>query len=427
MKATWISWSVILLIAIGLPTIRAFHEFREPVATPTTQPTDVSADIQSQLTSKQIVGSFHVMPNTKPQLVAQIDAMEKLPAQRLMGAVLAGELIGTDAAVERLRKIEGDGDATAFRQRYEEGTPLPKSVSDRYGYLAELAASAGKPDTDPQRAAVLAAARRTFITLMSAVFVGLGVAVVSLGLFVTGIVLLSTRKIHITVPSPTPRNASLYVQAFAIYLGVFVFGSILVEVFDHFPAGSLPDKVKYLPMIAAVVLAAVWPTLRGVRWEDLRVDWGLHTGRNLLVEPVMGILGYLAGLPVVAMCLGITLFLSWVSGAQVSHPIQKELLAHKLLMAVLAVVWAPITEELMFRGALLSHLRVRFNTWISAVLSGAIFAAIHPQGWAAIPLLGSIGFVFAMVRQWRGTLLASMTSHALNNGTIVGLLILAAR
>jgi membrane protease YdiL (CAAX protease family) len=79
----------------------------------------------------------------------------------------------------------------------------------------------------------------------------------------------------------------------------------------------------------------------------------------------------------------------------------------------------------MFRGALFAHLR-QGNGWLlSAALSAFIFAALHPQGWAAIPLLGAIGFVFAGIREWRGTALASMTAHALNNAAVTTLLIVA--
>ena len=53
-----------------------------------------------------------------------------------------------------------------------------------------------------------------------------------------------------------------------------------------------------------------------------------------------------------------------------------------------------------------------------------IFAAIHPQGWAAIPVLGCIGFNLAMIRQWRGSLIAPIAAHALNNGAILTLLLM---
>ena len=44
---------------------------------------------------------------------------------------------------------------------------------------------------------------------------------------------------------------------------------------------------------------------------------------------------------------------------------------------------------------------------------------------AAIPvlLLASV-FIFALMREWRGSLIAPMTAHALHNGTLLTLLLL---
>ena len=62
--------------------------------------------------------------------------------------------------------------------------------------------------------------------------------------------------------------------------------------------------------------------------------------------------------------------------------------------------------------------------WIvSGLITGVIFAAIHPQGWTFIPVLSAIGFVFAALREWRGSILAPMTAHALNNFVMISLLV----
>jgi len=118
------------------------------------------------------------------------------------------------------------------------------------------------------------------------------------------------------------------------------------------------------------------------------------------------------------MCV-ITLLLMRITGVVVTHPLTTSIGDHPYAILLLAAVFAPITEETLFRGGLLSHLRGRLGPFVSAAISGLVFAAIHPQGWAGIPVIGSIGFVLAMIRQWRGSLLASMTAHALNNGAVI--------
>jgi len=64
---------------------------------------------------------------------------------------------------------------------------------------------------------------------------------------------------------------------------------------------------------------------------------------------------------------------------------------------------------------LFHHLRGRWAWAPSAAVVAVIFAAIHPQGWVAVPVLASIALALAALREWRGSIIASMTAHAFNN------------
>ena len=115
-----------------------------------------------------------------------------------------------------------------------------------------------------------------------------------------------------------------------------------------------------------------------------------------------------------------------ISGATPSHPVQSadtDAPGAALQLYLLACVWAPLVEETMFRGALLHHLRRRWHWLLSAAVSAFIFAAIHPQGWTFIPTLGAIGFALALLREWRGSIVAPVVAHACNNFVIVSLLL----
>ena len=96
-----------------------------------------------------------------------------------------------------------------------------------------------------------------------------------------------------------------------------------------------------------------------------------------------------------------------------------------------ACIAAPIVEETMFRGVLYRHLRElhadkkRFlSVVVSSVLNGLIFAAIHPQGVMAIPLLTMLAVGFSFTREWRNSLVSSITMHAINNGLVTGFMFL---
>jgi membrane protease YdiL (CAAX protease family) len=88
---------------------------------------------------------------------------------------------------------------------------------------------------------------------------------------------------------------------------------------------------------------------------------------------------------------------------------------------LLVSVFAPVMEETMFRGALFHHLRRRWGWAVSAPIVAFIFAVIHPQGWVAVPVLGSIALVLAALREWRGSLIAPMVAHACNNFIVLTL------
>jgi membrane protease YdiL (CAAX protease family) len=61
---------------------------------------------------------------------------------------------------------------------------------------------------------------------------------------------------------------------------------------------------------------------------------------------------------------------------------------------------------------------------MSVVLVSFIFAAIHPQGWVAIPALMGIAVGMNLMREWRGSLLPSMLVHGISNGIVTSVLFL---
>jgi membrane protease YdiL (CAAX protease family) len=134
-------------------------------------------------------------------------------------------------------------------------------------------------------------------------------------------------------------------------------------------------------------------------------------------------------LPVFAVGVGLTYLLTQLAKAAPTHPIQFEVGKSwwtNFQLYLLACVWAPVVEETMFRGALFHHVRRRWNWVISAALVSLIFAAIHPQGWAAIPALGALALIFAAIREWRGSIVAPMTGHFIQNFFVTTMLIVMA-
>ena len=109
------------------------------------------------------------------------------------------------------------------------------------------------------------------------------------------------------------------------------------------------------------------------------------------------------------------------------HPIQQDVsvLAREVppglraLLAVLVVCVAPVVEELVFRGVLLSGLASRMRIGWAIVVSAVIFGCIHlPDfrfAWYPIPGLILLGLVLAWLRVRTRSLWPSITLHATNN------------
>ena len=90
--------------------------------------------------------------------------------------------------------------------------------------------------------------------------------------------------------------------------------------------------------------------------------------------------------------------------------------------AVTAVIAAPFTEELLFRGVIFRALWSRLPILAAALISALLFGLIHDDG-VLFPAIAGLGFVNALVYARCGNLYAAMIVHAANNALPIALLI----
>ena len=88
--------------------------------------------------------------------------------------------------------------------------------------------------------------------------------------------------------------------------------------------------------------------------------------------------------------------------------------AQRIPIIVLAVVVAPVAEELAFRGYIYGVIKRYVGAIPALVLSGILFALIHGNLPSFFPLL-VLASVFALAYELSGSLLVPMTMHALFN------------
>jgi len=367
------------------------------------------------------------------RLVEDLERDARTVRDRLQAAIVRGELHDGKDALNVINGLSLAGedpetvrDVAVLKNLYSDGAKeldaeSRERLESRYGDLGKLALSYGVPATEEPRRSLQTKAftfmLRVFV--LGAVFLGLFVLVV--GFFILAVVLFARGKLSAAY-KPGERSG-VFVEGFALYFILFLALSLVIRLLG---GNGVVGLWLALPIPLVVALWLMW---RGRTWQQVRMAIGWHTGRGVLREAAAGIAGYCAGLVFVAVGALITLMLVRATGARPSSPVVEELQSspwHIVGVFAAACIVAPILEETMFRGVLFHHLRERWRWIVSAPLTAVIFAAVHPQGWAAIPVLSAIAIVLAGLREWRGSLIAPIVAHACNNGValIAALLIL---
>ena len=262
---------------------------------------------------------------------------------------------------------------------------------------------------------------------------GLG-TLVGCGLLILAVIQRADGKLQPRL-GPPRHEGTIYLEAFTVYIGSF----FLLEIVPALLGLSRP-WLSYGGLVVLSLTGLFWPVLRGFPRHSAFRDMGLYRGSGFLKEIGAGLAGYVAVLPVVAIGFAITLAFvvldqkffppSPEEGPElISHPVVVWI-AHggtgiRVAVLLLASGFAPLFEESLFRGALFRDLRQHQGPVLSAMIMGVLFAAIHPQGLMMIPALAGLAVGFALIREWRGSLIAPMTAHALHNGILVGFMWLA--
>lgn len=376
------------------------------------------------------------------QVLAPVQQMAVTQLDRLRVAVLAAEVVGVDRALSMIDRVaeeetstEGLVEDVELLRRIYAGELLEQAererLVERHAWFGDLALMYGTPRSDPERQRVESEAGRIGTIVIGVVIVVAGIGIAGLGLFVTALIMSLTGHLKTSFKPPAP-GGSIGVEIFALFLVSF----ILVQVVSVLLVSQFGEATAIIGSILtwALLLVPLWALVRGVSLKETQMLLGWHGGKGPFREIGAGIVGYLAGLPIVGIGIGLVFVMSAIwqffAGEEApppAHPLVDQVGAGGVGVAIYLVlmmtVWAPVVEETMFRGALYAQLRSRLNAVISALITGFIFAAIHPQSVLAIPTLMSLAFVFAMLREWRGSIIAPMVAHALNNGMIAIMLL----
>ncbi len=450
-----VAWLGIVVALCGILALAQYERSRAPDADP------LAGDVLFEMQAKVRYGAEMLGSSTAglPPL-ADYRALATTPGMAWRVASLLAALEPRDAQSrgdilplvekfdEELATLGSDAQAvhasvkTALHDPQQLTTQQRRLLTDQLGWFADVLMSHAAGSQNRYR---LAAEREAYrIIWIGAGAFGLAILVLVVG----GVLFAFKLVVHVNqygelriVMHQMYAPPAIYLEAVAIYLLL----AFVLPVLAGFIPGAGDSIVLSVGLLTAASVAGVaWPFIRHRAPAEVASDVGLTRGGGVLLEIGAGIVGYVAAAPIFLVGVGLTyallvLYLSLASkfgwdtemseGPVTPHPVV-QWIAHgpvyaKIGVLLLASGFAPFFEETMFRGALLSGAARTIRLAPGILVMAFIFAAIHPQGWVAVPALMSLAIAFALIRIWRrGSLIASMTAHAIHNGFLVLLMIL---
>lgn len=236
-------------------------------------------------------------------------------------------------------------------------------------------------------------------------------------------------QLHPSLPPPNiafqqnhyfKRNTSITAQAVLLQILLtivfqvglfFVLGLLFLDVdLDDSPAFI---AVMIISMIAANLLATLYCMRRSGISSIRRFFAGVHPSPSLFGTMLVLLFGAQLAGGLISNLLHT--LLSSVLGYEVpgfDFPLPEDVLSI-LLYGVLICVVAPITEELLFRGAILNTLS-RYGTVFAVVISSLLFSLLH-MNLDQIPFTFLAGLIFGFLAIKTGSTVYPILLHAINN------------
>jgi membrane protease YdiL (CAAX protease family) len=226
------------------------------------------------------------------------------------------------------------------------------------------------------------------------------------------------------------RPALLPTAALAVLI---VLGNLATHLLTpHTFAAALAETIALDVLLYAGLIVVVYLAGRDLAARYAGWGWALGLQRPRWIDGAWAAAGigiaFLGRLVVVILVVAVA-GTDAVTQSQNLHVASRSPAVYAVL-AVMAVLVAPVVEEIVFRGLMLRSFMRRMGFWPAALLSSAVFALLHTYqvttlaGAATLAgVIFTLGLTNCLLVRWSGRLTAGIIVHAFFNALAITVLV----
>ena len=266
------------------------------------------------------------------------------------------------------------------------------------------------------------------IAIGAGTLIGLGIVTLGIALYRRG---FTVRERSARLPFVVPWTIIDVAEAIAVLLFTMVVGGL----FTNMTLGRVlpPEAPLTQPilmaaqyvLLGAVTLGVIFYRMRRHSSNPLRtLGWRFERSTELIGAGLAGYGVLLAGLFIFALLIGSLLG----DAAPFAQTIEEIIGAAQTpgeiaIYFVLVCIFAPILEEIVFRGYVYGGLRRLMPMRHAVIIGAALFAAVHLNA-AAFIMIGLIGVMLCYLYERTRSLLPGMVAHGVHNGFVLAVMLL---
>ncbi len=205
---------------------------------------------------------------------------------------------------------------------------------------------------------------------------------------------------------------------------LFLFFGHVIIISESFLSGVFPffndENIRMILNSCILdILAVVFIVHFAARHRQDITALGI-SARNFFRNVLYGLTAYIALVPALVAALALILLIVTITKyVPEKQPVVELFMNEKnasflFFSSVFAAIIGPVIEEIYFRAFMYKALKRRAGLAAAAILSSAIFAALHSNIVGFVPIF-MLGILLVYLYEKTGTLVASMTVHITHN------------